>query len=246
MASSSLHAQYLPTVIEGNHWTIRKHLGMGGYIDYGYSIQCDTLINNKLYKEVKQDNQSLLGWVREDTTKQDVFFIKYGQSEENHIISYQVNEKDTFWLNGYPIICDSTSTIHIFDESRKIIYFNNFQAFIEGVGNSFYGIYDFGFYQTIEGFTPDSIFCEPMTGQFVPNCALELTVFPNPTSDYLEIRNPTDLASHYRITDQAGITMFLSEQIADPPLRIDTSNWPNGTYILFVNGQFARTIVKLH
>lgn len=245
MASSSVQAQYLPTVAEGNHWTIRKHLGMGSYIDYGYSIQCDSLIGNKLYREVKLDDQSLLGWVREDTTKQDVFFLENGKPTEEHVISYKVNEKDTFWLKGFPLICDSISDIHMFGATRKIIYFNNFQAFIEGVGNSFYGIYDFGVFQTIETFTPDSVFCGPMTRQDYPTSASGVSLFPNPTSGYLEIHFPTLSTGHLRITDLLGAPVFHSDQIDNQFLRIDTSNWSNGTYFLFVNGQFTRTIIKL-
>lgn len=245
MASNSIHAQYLPTVAEGNHWTIRKHMGMGSYTDYGYSIQCDTLIDNKPYREVKLDDHSLLGWVREDTTKQDVFFLKNGQSTEEHIISYNVNKNDTFWLKGFPLVCDSTSDIHIFGETRKIIYFNNFQAFIQGVGNSFYGVYDFGFHQTIEAFTSDSVFCDPMTRQTYPAPPLGLTLFPNPISRYLEIRFPPHTTRHFYITDLLGNPMFQSDQIPESTIQIETAIWPNGKYFLFVNGQFTRTIVKL-
>ncbi len=240
----SAQGSYLPTVVEGNHWTIRQHQGMGSYADYGYALKCDTLIDNKIYLEVRSDDESLLGWTREDTTTQEVFYWKKGDPAEDRILSYQVDVKDTFWLKGFPLICDSINTRFSFGENRKVIYFTGFVAFIEGVGHSFYGIHDFGNYQNIESFTPDSVFCNPTTALDPSFGSAEWKVFPNPTSGILELHFPGQISGIIQLTDLLGRVFYQTNTPLQSPIQVDVSTWPNGIYLLMVNGQFVHKVIR--
>ncbi|MCF8239380.1 MAG: T9SS type A sorting domain-containing protein [Saprospiraceae bacterium] len=236
--------QYLPTVVEGNHWTIRKHQGMGNFIDYGVALTCDTVIQNKRYLEVWEDAGQLLGWAREDTTSQSIYYWMVSEPEESLILSYQVQPNDTFWVNNVPVICDSVTFTLAYGAIRKIIHFDPVLKFIEGIGNSMYGIHDFGFYQTIETFTPDSVFCMPTTALDPVLSKMDWRAYPNPTSDILEFSFSGKLPESILLTDLTGRTMIQVMPPFQSPMRIDIGQWPNGIYLLLINGLFAQKVIK--
>ncbi len=237
--------QYIPTIQEGHHWTIRQHQGMGSYADYGYALKCDTLIDNKIYLEVRSDDDVLLGWAREDTSTQEVFYWRQGQPSEDRILSYQVEVMDTFWLKGFPLVCDSIKTLDLYGATRKVIYFNGYVAFIEGVGHSFYGIHDFGDFQNIESFVPDSSYCNPVTSwepQFTP---AHYRLYPNPVTGQLTISADNIDIRSVELLNAFGKSCPVSTNALDGDSRLDVTHLPPGVYFLLLNQTELLRFVKI-
>lgn len=83
----------------------------------------------------------------------------------------------------------------------------------------------------------------PLEGLSVGENELSVQVFPNPSSDYINIKSEADF-DEIRIYDHAGRIILESQQTA----KVDVRNAVNGNYILaaFSNGNLvAKTSIAI-
>lgn len=139
----TLAQSYTATLIKGRIWEITKPHGMGQYSTYSIRLACDTIINSMNYFNVISPiNNNIL--VREDTTNHKIFKFDNVSGIDKLIIDYDINIGSSF----NSMVVDSINFVTSFGQTRKVIYFNNYVKWIEGIGSSFNGISD-----TFDGYT---------------------------------------------------------------------------------------------
>jgi hypothetical protein len=69
---------------------------------------------------------------------------------------------------------------------------------------------------------------------------LALTVYPNPTDDYINLQLNTQKPISYTITDIMGKTLVPMTKVASEITRINVSDWNAGVYILKTNDGYSR------
>jgi hypothetical protein len=78
----SIQGQYIPTVQEGKKWTIQLSYGLGSYQYAHFTIACDTFTQGQNYFGIYNDVFNLVGLIREDTLKQEVYFLDLNSENE--------------------------------------------------------------------------------------------------------------------------------------------------------------------
>ncbi|PSR15257.1 MAG: hypothetical protein DA408_02240 [Bacteroidetes bacterium] len=233
-------AQYLPTVVDGHHWTVRQYQGMDNYVDYEYGLRCDSTVASATYLQIIRDDGQFLGLVREDTLAQTIYYRGVGDTTETLIIRYDLAVGDTFYISGVPVICEQVSTVDLYGATRKLIRFNLSQGFIEGVGNSFFGVHDFGQFQGVVGFDPNGAGCS-VTSTSAEYAPQPVAVFPNPFGDYLTIYLPPATTVQFKFVDTVGRTILRG--IAPGTTTIPTAGLPAGVYFICLsNGQVTKVV----
>ena len=134
---------YIPTLVKGRSWEITKPLGMGQFSTYSIRLACDTVINSLNYLNVFSTSSNNF-LVREDTINHKVYKYNNLSGTDSLLIDYDIMVGSTY----NTMIVDSINYSTYFGQLRKVIYFNNFVKWIEGIGSSFNGISD-----TLNGYT---------------------------------------------------------------------------------------------
>jgi len=127
---------------------------------YKFWFQGDTIINNKKYKKVFQQNYDTIAdfnkaiyyaGVREDTINEKIICIQKDDGIERLLADFSLNPSDTtsvysFWPFGSPekklVNVKNVDSIQINDFYRKRInidhgYLNYEESWIEGIGSTF-------------------------------------------------------------------------------------------------------------
>jgi hypothetical protein len=146
---------YEHTLIEEKKWDISQSIGMGVTVHNYYVTTCDTSINSKNYFRLDevfplnlQYNPVLIGFVREDTTAQKVYFLDTNNLSEELIIDYTLSVGDSFNFVNYSSYLEvvHVDTLFMNGKFRKTIHFEGYgqgipyPRFIEGMGNGFWGV----------------------------------------------------------------------------------------------------------
>ena len=183
---------YIHTVEEGKIWKTKHLAGMGTTWYDAYQIRCDTPINNKQYYEVYWLNEdllpeSLIGYVREDTLEQQVFFLHKDSANEKLMANYKLEIGDTFRGN----VVDSVYRKFIFGKDRKVVTFgkNHFINHAEGTGTYFGGIIYDGYncaYCLVNGISMSTPKCEilPAIHELQPEL---FNIYPNPVNNIINV-----------------------------------------------------------
>jgi hypothetical protein len=72
------------------------------------------------------------------------------------------------------------------------------------------------------------------------NKKLELTAFPNPTTDFINLQVNTQKPISYMITDVMGKVIVPMTQVASEITKINVSDWNSGVYIIKTNDGYSR------
>ncbi len=143
-------SDYVKTIFPGAQWKVQQGQGMGSFGFTELVIDCDTAIfRDKSYYIVKSltaeaANFSNLGYVREDTLEQKVYFISKGEEEKEEllIIDYALEKGDSFYLHngwGWQVV-DTVRNIDfatdVLNRQSRFIDFGPMvqDGFIEGIG----------------------------------------------------------------------------------------------------------------
>lgn len=192
-------SDYQQTVIPGAKWTIRKGQGMGSF---GYSemaISCDTLrANEKEYLAVQllsdvNGATCALGYVREDTIEQKLYFIP--EEDENQqeilIVDYSLEKGDTFVnYRGIEYIVDTVREIDFFGQPTKFIDFGLMASdgFIVGFGSYMSGpVLNCEGFTNIDDYEVSETACSQLTGSEESIFKRAIRISPNPAYDQLSI-----------------------------------------------------------
>lgn len=93
---------------------------------------------------------------------------------------------------------------------------------------------------------------EGMMGQFIVNCSTnemnenstnEISIFPNPTTGILQIKNKTMLIKNILVTNQLGEIILQQNQLINP--GIDLTGFPTGMYFLQIAFESEIKIIKI-
>ena len=117
---------YIPTLTEGKRWNLTVVYAEGQIDNEYYNIACDSTINGTEYHTIiREDNNSIIGFVREDVTERKVYYKKNAIAPEDLIIDYSLESGDSFFINGYYIVADNITMEMLFGEMRRVIHFGN-------------------------------------------------------------------------------------------------------------------------
>ena len=72
----------------------------------------------------------------------------------------------------------------------------------------------------------------------------EISIFPNPVSDQLQIRSEKMNISSLAVTDVLGSILFSENNINSEVYSIDVSHFSRGIYFLIIDNQLAKKIIK--
>jgi len=223
---------YLPTLLDGNRWEVRKPMGMGQYLDYTYVVKCDTLIAGQYYKPASLPSTgTILGYYREDTLEQRIYKWNTNTANEEAIIDYSLNAGDSMEVAGYYLTADSITYEMYMGRVRKFIHFNTLQAFIEGIGHSFYGVHDFGGYQMITAFEEAADTCSISTG-VTDNFGGKIEIYPNPTESILKITGLNNRHGLLTILNYSGQVVQKEKAAA----HVNIIHLEPGIYFLTIEG----------
>lgn len=258
---------YEHTLKEEKRWHISEHIGMGVISDLYYVTTCDTSINSKnyfrldqVYLNSPQYPSNLLGFVREDTIAQKVYFLNINDTSEELIIDYTLTVGDSFNFVNYSTYIDvvHVDTLFVNGKYRKAIHFRGYgqggpyPRFIEGMGNGFWGVhrnYNSSGTEYNHGGPDQSGFTCAFTTpiQKINKEERTLSTFPNPFSNSIRIElddyKPSGiLVKKGVIYDFTGRIVKVFEIEKNKTLSLDFLT--NGLYFLKVDGFKTVKIVK--
>lgn len=236
--------QYIPTVEDGKEWTVDLSYGLGNHQLVHFSMVCDTLIQGKMYYGIYDESYNLVGFIREDTSKQEVYYRKLVEDHEELFLKYNLQLGDTIVLNGVDHEVMDVRIDYLFDMFRKVIEFNPLFSFIEGAGSSRYGIikdYEFPFpWPTLFNVEQYQSSCETITSTLNIPDASSTRIFPNPFSDFIQISNNINLLLPYEVFDIYG-NLRLSGNCNQANM-IETHLLEPGMYILNAGGSLNKMV----
>lgn len=221
---------YLPTLETGNQWDIKKPMGLGIEINNSYFVGCDTTINNQTFKKIiATESKSLLGIYREDVENQKIYKWNTSSKTEQLIIDYDLEVGETFEMDQISYDVDSIKTKLIYGTLRRVIYLNELLSFIEGVGNSMYGVHTFQGFQKINDFSLNNNDC--LTTSLEDFYLSKANIYPNPSLNYFIFSNAKMLNKKATISNAYG-EVIKHIEIQE---NNDVSDLPSGIYFLKLN-----------
>lgn len=131
---------------ESNIWNLQVN-GFDQYLTGIRKLNGDTTVNNKLYKKLyridtAQNIQSIQGLIRQESNK--FYYYNLNTSYPLNYMTdfllydFNLNTADTYQTPcGSILTVDSTASLTTNDGiNRKLIYFDNYEHWIEGIGSS--------------------------------------------------------------------------------------------------------------
>jgi len=197
-------AQYIPTVVEGNQWTIHRNMGLRQTIEYDYFLKDSIRVQDHTYLKIYNYSNKILGYVRENIEEQTVYSLDINSGQESLIINYNLEVGDSMVIEGFEYVCDSVKTEFLFGKNRKVVYLLPTLQLIEGVGHSFRGVRPTGGYGTITRFCENGEDCIPLPGSGITSSDNPILIYPNPASNLLLITK----VSAYQLFDATGVLLF--------------------------------------
>lgn len=259
---------YEHTLKEEKRWHISQDIGMGVTINNYYVTTCDTTINAKTYFRLdevfplnSQYSPILIGFVREDSVAQKVYFLDTNDINEELIIDYTLSVGDSFNFVNYSSYLDvvHVDTLLMNGKMRRVIHFEGYgqgspyPRFIAGMGNGFWGVNrnynsSLGAGYNHGGLEQSGFNCAYTTPiQKINQEERTLSAFPNPFSNSIRIElddyKPSGtLVKKGVIYDFTGRIVKVFEIEKNKTLSLDFLT--NGLYFLKVDGFKTTKIVK--
>lgn len=232
------------------------------YVAFG-----DTLIDDKNYHHLEQRflEDTAYGFIREDKENGKAWYLQLNDSVEHMIMDLSLTLEDTFKLK-IPETDNSYLNLIVTDEynelGRKVLELSGYNhpvRFIEGIGPDYmfrivesYSVYIsyaelLCYYQSnnllYDVSSYDSCFVWEVTNTSnITNQNIE--IHPNPTNSILKIENcNNELINKVVIMDYNGRTYNI-KNCKSNIVEIDVSRLPNGIYIIMINDEMTRRIMK--
>lgn len=243
-ASNLVLCQYIPTVEEGKEWTVDLSYGQGNHQLVRYTVACDTLIQGNNYYGIYDGSFKFVGFIREDISKQEVYYRKTEADNEELFLVYDVQPGDTIHFNGFEVTVMDVRTDYLFDKFRKVIEFNPLLSFIEGAGSSRYGIvkdYELPFpWPSLFNVAENQSTCEAITSTLNISDSTSTKLFPNPFTDLIHITNSISSSLPYEVFDTYGKSLLRGTCNED--YMVDTHLLAPGLYIINMGGSLFKII----
>lgn len=219
-----------------------------------------TIINGQEYIPVISNNSTFPGepfvvaYLREDVAEEKIYIYENG--EEFLLYDFNVEAGDIITVRSVnsneDITITDVSFVEINGVSRKKISYAQSEWFVgdytEGIGSR-YGLIDFATAQ-ITDYAP-WLTCYYESGELIwdnnfdkLSCdavlnvneleTIELTLFPNPTSDALFINISNDISGQilFQIFDSAGKLVLEKMEVSSNVVRLDVSDLAAGNYTI--------------
>jgi hypothetical protein len=229
--------QYHPTIEPGKNFIITLDFGLGSYQYDTVTLICDTLINDHSYLTLYDRNQTILGFYREDTTLQEVYYLGPGLHDEVIWYTYNKDAGDTAVINGSGAVVQEVKYEFLYEKLRKVLVINPLLSLIEGAGTSRYGIVSsyslpFPWPSLIELHNIDTTCAYFLTSTPLAEPS-SISIRPNPFADFIQIQNMLHPPSWYALYDIRGHVLLKGYFVET--IVLDTGMLPAGFYILRVN-----------
>ncbi|MBK8623178.1 MAG: T9SS type A sorting domain-containing protein [Saprospiraceae bacterium] len=219
----------------------------------------DTIIQNVAYKVINN-----FGFLRESDEQSRLWFRAFDQEDEVLLSDMNLNKGDTFSFVSTELIVDTT----YLKDNRKIIEFD-FTAFHCGYYEKLRfeegkGV-NWGFRFALSGLQDDTRLLRCLTRDSVSLNFLEdagfgtdcrehqvftedenidyYSVYPNPTSKWLDIKSGHDKTGNIEIFDHTGFKRLKLNNY-ETELPLDVEDWPNGIYFLKIYGKTNDSWIK--
>lgn len=265
----SFSQTYKKTLKSGKQWHIQEHIGMGASSSDYFTTICDTVINAKHYYQIHRVSNSntsfspILGFVREDTLAQKVYYLDTNAVQEELISDYTLTVGDSFNFTWYtpsfklPVV--NVDTMYINQAMRKVIHFPGagqgpYLRFIEGVGVGFWGIYrNYDSFINNE-FVSDvientGISCNNLPSyKIVDQQEARVYIFPNPVRQGISIKIED---TSYTLEQQIGIIYnALGQAVQRFEMQhqkdLSLTHLAMGVYFIQIGNFPAIKIIKTH
>jgi hypothetical protein len=256
-------AQKYYTLVDTNKiWSIQRTIiaHPNSYDSYYIKFSTDTIIKNKVYKQVlityesSPKNWLKSGFIRETEDKK-VYYLIYKNDEFDYILyDFNLKKGDTL---GY-LKVDSIDTILIENQNRKIFYFGGRETWIEGIGSTcgvlsagrcaWHGgessLLCYSENDSLKYQNPDFDYCyiqESVGLNQINNIQEEIKIVPNPAGEeaivsWQSAEQSTANISVYDIVGKLVYVLDVSQAQHDKnKLKINTSKLDNGIYFIRLN-----------
>jgi hypothetical protein len=238
----SLHAQYLPTVEEGKEWTIELDYGLGSHLYHHYTLWCDTVIDGLTYLTIYNDSYGKVGYVREDTSRQEVYYLAPDEEGEELFLSYAGEAGDTIHYTHYDVVIQEVHYEDLFGALRKVLKTGDLNAMIEGAGYARYGIIrDYTLpvpWPTLIDLQLSDTSCEQITS--VPTMDGAACMYPNPFTSFIHLAFSGLFPQYFEVYNTLGIRVLSGNYVGE--CTLDTSAWAPGLYWVVSGGQVHKMI----
>ena len=260
--------EYLPIAQKGNEWHTFE-TGVWQINNYVNWCSGDTLIGDVRYMKImgtlNNGNPNLFTVLREEDGK--VWERHLNTSVETLLYDFTASVGDTLCF-GHPGNCfvlDSISMVQIGGVDRRKFWFGleyddlgrprTQETWVEGIGSD-YGLLWSGYWHIPDGWhcllcfhqygelvwqNPEYNTCSYPYDAIEENKDSEISVYPNPGNDMLNIRSALKNA-FVEVYDMNG-RLIHSQALTENVTAIDATDWPLGVYVWKVisNGKLAET-----
>ena len=248
--------EYLPIAQKGNEWHTFE-TGVWQINNYVNWCSGDTLIEDVQYMKImgtlNNGNPNLFTVLKEEDGK--VWERHLNTSVETLLYDFTASVGDTLCF-GHPGNCfvlDSISMVQIGGVDRRKFWFGleydglgnprAKETWVEGIGSDYgllwsgyYGVYDgwhcllcFHRYGELVWQNPEYNTCSYPYDAVEENKDSEITVYPNPGNNTLNIRTALQNA-RIEIYDITGKLVY-NQEITGNNTRINAEGWPSGAYV---------------
>ena len=248
--------EYLPIAQKGNEWHTFE-TGVWQINNYVNWCSGDTLIEDVQYMKImgtlNNGNPNLFTVLKEEDGK--VWERHLNTSVETLLYDFTASVGDTLCF-GHPGNCfvlDSISMVQIGGVDRRKFWFGleydglgnprAKETWVEGIGSDYgllwsgyYGVYDgwhcllcFHQYGELVWQNPEYNTCSYPYDAVEENKDSEITVYPNPGNNTLNIRTALQNA-RIEIYDITGKLVY-NQEITGNNTRINAEGWPSGAYV---------------
>lgn len=242
---------YTPTVVEGRKWTFSYHTT--GPSNFYHYLKCDTILDNHIYHVIWHYNSNtdpysatIGGYVREDTTAQQIYYKRNATTPEKLIIDYTLQVSDTITYLDNLFTVYSTGITFIEGQNRKTV-----QLLAGGaVGMTYYeglGVHRSGVLPNIprlfNSIVDLNINCQtPVNVIQIEDKEAVLTLSPNPCYASLQLNLDTqELPFIAAIYNASG--MLVQRKIIEQN-SLDVHTLPSGMYVLKIEGKKPTIFTK--
>lgn len=252
----SFSQAYIPFIQEGKVWTEAS----GSSIDtmhytsiYSSTFGDDTLINNKLYKEVLFDGIYLSCFVYEDTTLKKVYCL-YPPDYEFLLYDFNLQIGDTLWQEICSIVTNKSIVFFAGKYRTRIeFYYGYDMVWYEGIGSLRKGVFSDkclvgGITRLTCYFENDSLlFHDPIPQNDCFNLTEEQEILNNPIKSYfsnnvLNIETASSEKHMVNIYDLFG--RLINTKEFSRKISIELSALSKGIYIYFVQSENKNEYLK--
>jgi len=267
----SAYSQYLVDGLKWNNSNPIQWEGWSVYTNFTYKVEGDTIINNNVYKIVKNNipdvnnNWNSFLFVREDN--QSWFFKKRNSNDEVKLYDFSVNVGDIIpqydfadfdYLGNKNVTAIDTITLENGEIRKKITIENGWDVWVEGIGSVIFildmpisNMMDIPFFLCAsEGnnllyIANEDLNCYNPSGLNDISNDVQMSIYPNPANSFLNVTSQ-DKINYIVIYNPLGKRVYQTK-VNKKSKSIDIDYLSKGIYILGVNtdkGYIKKKFIK--